>query len=268
MLDPMTVTSERIELPVADGTALPAYLADAGGRGHAGTRPGPGGRGDAGTRLGSPARTGVIVAHELFGVNPDIQGVVDRLADAGYLALAPEFYHRHAEAGRWLERDDAGRAEGFALLHQLRRDQALADVDAAMGWLGAQPGIERTAVIGFSAGGHLAYLAACRRPISRTAVIYGGWLPTTDIPLSQPEPTLDLTRGITGRILYVVGENDMLIDAGQRAQIGAALAQAGIDHELVVCPGAGHAFFWPGTEAFNQAATDDAWGRILGLLAG
>lgn len=268
MLDPMTVTSERIELPVADGTALPAYLADAGGRGHAGTRPGPGGRGHAGTRLGSPARTGVIVAHELFGVNPDIQGVVDRLADAGYLALAPEFYHRHAEAGRWLERDDAGRAEGFALLHQLRRDQALADVDAAMGWLGAQPGIERTAVIGFSAGGHLAYLAACRRPISRTAVIYGGWLPTTDIPLSQPEPTLDLTRGITGRILYVVGENDMLIDAGQRAQIGAALAQAGIDHELVVCPGAGHAFFWPGTEAFNQAATDDTWGRILGLLAG
>ena len=200
-------------------------------------------------------------------MNPDIQGVVDQLAGTGYLALAPEFYHRHAAAGRWLERDDAGRAEGFALLHQLRRDQALADVDAAMGWLGAQPGIERTAMIGFSAGGHLAYLAACQRPISRTAVIYGGWLPTTDIPLSQPEPTLDLTQGITGRILYVVGENDTLIDAGQRAQIGTALAQAGIDHELVVCPGAGHAFFWPGTEAFSQAATDDTWARILGLLA-
>ena len=255
MLDAMTMTSERIELPVADGTALSAYLACPEDRSHTGTRP------------GSPARTGVIVAHELFGVNPDIQGVVDRLAGTGYLALAPEFYHRHAGAGHWLERDDAGRAEGFALLHQLRRDQALADVDAAMGWLGAQPGIERTAVIGFSAGGHLAYLAACQRPISRTAVIYGGWLPTTDIPLSQPEPTLDLTQGITGRILYVVGENDTLIDAGQRAQIGTALAQAGIDHELVVCPGAGHAFFWPGTEAFSQAATDDTWARILGLLA-
>jgi carboxymethylenebutenolidase len=131
MLDAMTVTSERIELRVADGTALPAYLTGPGDRGHAGTRP------------GSPARTGVIVAHELFGVNPDIQGVVDRLAGAGYLALAPEFYHRHAEAGRWLERDDAGRAEGFALLRQLRRDQALADVDAAVGWLGAQPSSAR-----------------------------------------------------------------------------------------------------------------------------
>ena len=255
MLDAMTVTTERIELPVADGTALPAYLAD------------PAGRGRAGARAGPAARTGVIVAHELFGVNPGIQGVVDRLAGAGYLALAPEFYHRHAAPGRWLERDDAGRAEGFALLHQLRRDQVLADVDAATGWLGSQPGIGRTAMIGFSAGGHLAYLAACRRPISRTAVIYGGWLPTTDIPLSQPEPTLDLTPGITGRILYVVGENDTLIDAGQRAQIGAALTRAGIDHELVVCPGAGHAFFWPGTAAFSPAATDDTWARILGLLA-
>ena len=58
----------------------------------------------------------MIVAHELFGVNPGIREVADRLAEAGYLALAPEFYHRSAAPGRWLERDDAGRAEGFALL--------------------------------------------------------------------------------------------------------------------------------------------------------
>ena len=49
-----------------------------------------------------PAPTGVIVAHELFGVNPDIRGVADDLAGAGYLAIAPEFYHRDAAPGRWL----------------------------------------------------------------------------------------------------------------------------------------------------------------------
>jgi carboxymethylenebutenolidase len=233
-------------IPVADGTTLPAYLA----------RP-----------PRHPARTGVIVAHELFGVNPGIRGVADRLAEAGYLTLAPEFYHRSASPGRWLERDDAGRAEGFALLHRLRRDQALADVAAALTWLSSQPGIERTAIIGFSAGGHLAYLAACTFPISRAAVIYGGWLPTTDIPLSQPAPTLDLTPGITGRLLYVVGEEDTLIDRGQREQIRAALRDGGVDHELVVCPGAGHAFFWPGTPAFSEKATADTWARLLTLLA-
>src|SRR5580700_627831 len=159
-------------ITVSDGTSLPAYVA----------RP-----------SADAAPTGVIVAHELFGVNPDIRGVADDLAGAGYLAIAPEFYHRDAPPGRWLERDDAGRQEGFGYLHKLGREQGLADVAAALSWLTEQPGIERTAVIGFSAGGHLAYLAACRLPVSRTAVLYGGWLPSTDIPLSQPDPTLSLT---------------------------------------------------------------------------
>src|SRR5215471_17533481 len=235
-----------IKIGVHDGTTLPAYLA----------RP-----------AADPAPTGVIVAHELFGVNPDIRGVADDLARAGYLSIAPEFYHRDAAPGRWLERDDTGRQEGFGYLHRLGRDQALADVAAAMSWLRSEPGIERVAVVGFSAGGHLSYLAACRLPISRAAVLYGGWLPSTDIPLSQPTPTLDLTPGITGRMLYLVGEQDALIDAGQREQIRTALAAAGVDHELVSYPGVGHAFFWPGTPAFSRAARDDAWRRIVGLLA-
>ena len=74
-------------------------------------------------------------------------------------------------------------------------------------------------------------------------MLYGGWLPGTDIPLSQPSPTLDLTPGITGRMLYLVGEDD----AAQRDQIRTALGAAGTDHELVSYPGVGHAFCWPGT---------------------
>jgi carboxymethylenebutenolidase len=230
-------------IPVSDGSTLPAYVA----------RP-----------AADAAPTGVIVAHELFGVNPDIRGVADDLAGAGYLAIAPEFYHRDASPGRWLERDDAGREEGFGYLHRLGREQALADAAAAMAWLCTQPGIERVAVVGFSAGGHLAYLAACRLPVARAAVLYGGWLTVTDIPLGQPGPTLELTPGITGRVLYLVGEDDMLISAEQRSQIRAALSEAG---EVVSYPGVQHAFFWPGTPPFSQAARDDAWRRILELLS-
>jgi carboxymethylenebutenolidase len=233
-------------IPVSDGTALPVYVA----------RP-----------AADAAPTGVIVVHELFGVNPDIRTVADDLAGAGYLAIAPEFYHRDAPPGRWLERDDAGRQEGFGYLHKLGREQALADVAAALGWLRSQPGIERVAVVGFSAGGHLSYLAACRLPVSRAAVLYGGWLTGTDIPLSQPEPTLALTPGITGRLLYLVGEDDALISSGQREQIRAALSAAGVDYELVSYPGVQHAFFWPGTPPFNAMARNDTWVRILALLA-
>jgi carboxymethylenebutenolidase len=234
-----------IKIPVEDGTSLPAYLA----------RPAT-----------DPVPAGVIVVHELFGVNPDIRGVADDLAGAGFLTIAPEFYHRDAAPGRWLERDDTGRQEGFGYLNRLRRDQALADVAAGLRWLGSEPGIERVAVVGFSAGGHLAYLAACRLPVTRTAVLYGGWLTGTDIPMSQPTPTLDLTPGITGRLLYLVGEDDALIDAGQREQIRTALASAGVDHELVSYPGVGHAFFWPGTPSFSREARADAWRRMVELL--
>ena len=98
-------------------------------------------------------------------------------------------------------------------------------------------------------------------------MLYGGWLPGTDIPMSRPTPTLDLTPGIAGQMLYLVGEDDALIDAGQRGQIRQALTAAGIDHELISYPGVAHAFFWPGTPAFSRPARDDAWARILALLA-
>jgi len=235
-----------ITIPVEDGTSMPVYLA----------RPGA-----------DPAPAGVIVAHELFGVNPDIRGVADDLASAGFLTIAPEFYHRDAAPGRWLERDDAGRQEGFGYLNRLSRDQVLADAAAGIAWLRSEPGIERVAVVGFSAGGHLAYLAACLLPVSRAAVLYGGWLTGTGIPMSQPTPTLDLTPGITGRVLYLVGEDDALIDAAQREEIRTALASANVDHELVSYPGTGHAFFWPGTPPFSKEARDDAWRRVVALLA-
>lgn len=243
----MTITNEPIRIPVADGTTLPAYLA----------RP-----------AADPAPAGVIVAHELFGVNPDIRRVADDLAAAGHLTIAPEFYHRDAPPGRWLGRDDTGRQEGFAYLNRLTRQQALDDTAAGTGWLRSQPAIERIAMVGFSAGGHLSYLAACQLPISQTAVLYGGWLPTTDIPMSQPSPTLELTAGIRGRILYLVGDHDTLIGAAQRHQIRDALRAAGTDHEFVTYPDTAHAFFWPGTSAFSKEARDDAWSRILTMLAG
>src|ERR1700722_15582862 len=160
-------------ISVSDGTALPAYLA----------------------RPATAPATGVIVAHELFGVNPGIRSVTDDLAKAGYPALAPEFSHRSAPAGRWLPRDDAGRAEGFGYLNQLHRQHALDDTAAAIAWLRSQPGIERIVMTGFSAGGHLAFLAACSLDIDRTAVLYGGWLTGTDLPPSQPGRTIELAAG-------------------------------------------------------------------------
>src|SRR6187399_1452954 len=84
----------------------------------------------------SPPKGAIVVAHELFGVNADIRGVVDHLAELGYLAAAFEHYHRVAPAGEALARDDAGRERDFAYLRQLSREDVIEDVQAAIDDLG------------------------------------------------------------------------------------------------------------------------------------
>jgi carboxymethylenebutenolidase len=210
----------------------------------------------------------VIVAHELFGVNDDIAGALEDLAALGHVAIAPELYHRTAAAGAVFPRDDEGRAVGFEHLGHVTRATAIPDVDAVLAHLASRGDIiDRVALLGFSFGGHVAYAAATQLDVALTIVLYGGWITTTDIPLSRPEATVELTPGIRGRLAYLVGADDALVDAEQVATIDGALARAGIDHEVIVYPGAEHAFFWEGTAAFDRTARDAAWVRIVELLA-
>jgi carboxymethylenebutenolidase len=228
------------------------------------------GRSSMSAYLARPVSSGswpsLIVAHELFGVNADIRGVVDACAALGYVTIAPEFYHRDAPPGLVLERDEAGRKRGFELLHRLTRGSVVSDVESTMGYLRARADCSgQVGMLGFSMGGHIAFLAAARLDLAATAVLYGGWLTSRDIPLSQPDPTLDLTPGIArhgGRLLYIVGGKDTLIDAARVKAIEDALASSDVAHEVVVYPDAEHAFFWEGTPAFHRASRDDAWKRL------
>jgi carboxymethylenebutenolidase len=212
---------------------------------------------------GAQPSPSVVVCHELFGVTPDIESVADRLAAQGFTALAPELYHRDAPPRTALPRDDEGRATGFGYLNGLTRDGVIADLGAAWNWLREDDATTAAVgALGLSMGGHLAYLAATQVPFLATAVLYGGWLTGTDIPPSTPQPTILLTPGIEGAVLYVVGSEDSLVSGADRDEIERALVAAGVVHELVVQPGAGHAFLWPGTPAYDEAATADTWSRV------
>ena len=163
--------------------------------------------------LAYPAAPGfyaaVVVGMELFGVTSHIRNVADQLAAKGYVALAPDFYHR-IEPGAELTYDPAGRTRGFELLHQVSRGDALQDVQAAMHFLRRHPKFRgRIGFLGFSVGGHIGYLAATQLDLAASALFYAGWLPTTEIELSQPEPTLRLTPGMarTGVGLFTLLES-------------------------------------------------------------
>lgn len=243
------VVRERVIIPVDGHPPMEAYLAYP-------AAPGP--------------YAAVVVGMELFGVTSHIRNVTEQLAAMGYLVLAPDFYHR-IEPGAQLTYDSAGRTRGFELLHQVSRGDALQDVQAAMQFLRRRPEFRgHIGFLGFSVGGHIGYLAATQLDLAACAVFYAGWLPTREIELSQPEPTLTLTPGIArtgGRIIYFVGEQDFLVTRTQREQIARALEEAHVRHEMVVYPNAQHGFFCDERDSFNPESRGDAWERTLALFA-
>jgi carboxymethylenebutenolidase len=240
----MSFLTETVDLARADGTTMRAYVA-------------------------RPARDdpfpGVIVGAEIYGITGHVRGVCERLAGMGYVALAPDLHNRTAP---WVElaEDEAGLARGFELLHQLTREDALHDVSAAIDYL-RSGGSDRIGMVGLSVGGHLAYLAVGEFDLAAAVIAYGGWIPTTDIPLSQPEPTLTRTPRITGRVLILVGEHDQVISPDQRRQIADALEEADVRHEVVEYAGVGHGFLNDRRDTFDAAAAADAWARIRTLFA-
>lgn len=157
------------------------------------------------------------------------------------------------------------RERGFQLLNQQTRAQVLRDVAAALGWLHAD-GSPSVGMVGLSVGGHVAYLAATEFDLPAVAVLYGGWIPTTDIPLGRPEPTLARTPRINGRLLFLVGEDDHVIPSEERRQIAHALQAADVRHEIIEYPGVAHGFLSDRRAAYNAGAAHDSWQRIQELL--
>jgi carboxymethylenebutenolidase len=237
------IVSHTVDIDVADGTTMGGYVA----RPH---RPGP--------------HPGVVVGMELFGLSAHVRDVCERLAALGFVALAPDLYHRTAP-GADLAEDAAGRERGFELLHRQTREQVLDDIAAAIDRLRAD-GSPAVGMVGLSVGGHVAYLAAAEFDLPAVAVVYGGWLPTTDIPLSRPEPTLARTAQITGNLLFLVGEDDAIVPPEHRRQVADALRAAGVRHELVEYPGVPHGFLNPRRASYHDAAARDAWRRVEELL--
>jgi carboxymethylenebutenolidase len=237
------IVTHTVEIAVDDGTTMGGYLARP-------TGPGP--------------FPGVVVGMELFGVSAHVREVCEQLAVAGFVALAPDLYHRTAP-GVELAEDAAGRERGFHLLHQQTREQVLRDIAAAIDRLHAD-GSAAVGMVGLSVGGHVAYLAATQFDLPAVAVVYGGWLPTADIPLGRPEPTLARTPQITGRLLILVGEEDQVVPPEHRRDIAQALRAAGVRHEIITYPGVAHGFLSDRRATYDPAAAHDTWQRVHDLL--
>lgn len=211
-------------------------------------------------------RGAVIVWMEVFGVNSHIQDVTERVAAEGYVALAPDFFHRTGP-GIELGYDEAGMNEGISHMMQLKADQMIADAQSALTYLRGRGDVQgdKIGVMGFCIGGHMTYLTACETDVVAAASFYGGGIAAPEGP-GGAASTVSRTAGISCPILCLYGAKDAHIPLDQVDQVRSALNAAGTQAEVLVYDDADHGFFCDKRDSFHKASADDAWTRVKDLF--
>lgn len=191
---------------------------------------------------------GIVVIQEWWGLNDNIRDMADRFASEGFVALAPDLYYGETPA----EPDDARK-----LAMALEIPNALQVIQSAIDHLIARADVspKQIGVIGFCMGGALAWQAAASLPGIGTAVpCYGGG---ADLSPEQ-------AAAIDVPVLAIYGELDQGVSPEVARRRAALMDAAGVQHEMVIYPNAGHAFMNDQRpSAYNPQAAEAAWRRIL-----
>lgn len=207
----------------------------------------------------APPPAAVILLQEAFGVNEHIQDVARRIAAEGYLAVAPDLFHRSNTA----EVDYSDLDTAMALIGELGPDEVIPDVRTVFSALVEQEQIpaDRIAVVGFCFGGWAAFAAATALPLAASVVFYGPGI------VSGTHAVLTRVAGISGPVLMHVGDADPTIPAEDLAAIRAAARETGVDLRLVVHPGTGHGFHCDlRPDVYDADAAGRAWLQTVDFL--
>jgi carboxymethylenebutenolidase len=190
--------------------------------------------------------SGVLVLHAWWGLNPTFKAFCTRLAEAGFVAFAPDLYHGKVAA-------TIADAEALRDALDARQSQARSEIaEAARFASGREGGL---AVIGFSLGAYYALDLAAADPerVRKVVLFYG-------------TGGGDFSRS---RAAYLghFAENDVYEPASDVDQLEEMLKRAGRPVTFYRYPGTGHWFFEPDRrDAYNEAAAHLAWERTLAFL--
>ena len=203
-----------------------------------------------------PARVGVVILPDVRGLYRFYEELALRFAERGYAAVAIDYFGRTAGVSK---RDDD--FEYMPHVEQTTQDGIQADTAAAVAHL-REAGCDAVFTVGFCFGGRNSWLAAASgHELAGAIGFYGRPGPGRD---EAPGPTQRVSE-LAAPILALMGGADPGIPLDEVEAFDAALAEAGVEHEVVVYPGAPHSFF---DRKFEEYATDseDAWNRVLAFL--
>jgi len=213
----------------------------------------------------------VIVVHHGPGVEKFIEDRVESLAQQGYLAIAPDLYHRQTSAAAGGSSAAAGGSDDggdpLTRISRLRDPEVINDVNAAVNYARRLKDTQLgdVGIIGFCMGGRVAYLMAASKPVFKAAaVFYGG-----DIMKAWgngPTP-FDLTPYIHCPIAGFFGTEDANPSPSDVDRIGAQLDKYRKPREFHRYPEAGHAFLnFTNPATYREGPARDAWDKLIPFL--
>ena len=217
------------------------------------TIPGAAGGPDVGAYVARPAGDGpypvVIMIHEFYGLNESIVSKVDLLAEEGYLVIAPDTFRGSTTS--WIPR----------AIYQVitsRPENVNTDLDSVYAWLESQLDVDtnRIAIAGFCYGGRA----------SLTYSLHNNRLASTVIFYGSPETDPNVLKDLPGPVLGIFGGADQSIPVEEVNAFEAALAEAGIPHEITIYQGQPHAFVQDAEEIRAGGAQGEAWNQMLTFL--
>jgi carboxymethylenebutenolidase len=204
---------------------------------------------------------GIVILMEAFGPNDHIKKVTERIAQEGYITIAPDLYHRESE--RVVPYSDLQRAIG--IMNRLQDPKVMDDVGVALAHLKSQNNVKAGSigVTGFCMGGRFTYFAAAHhsKDIKAAVVFYGG-----GIPMGKPSP-LSRTHEIASPIYLFFGGKDPLIPMDHVDQIKTKLQDEKKSFMMEVYPEATHGFFCDERPSYHDASAKDAWGKTKAFFA-
>ncbi len=232
------IDSESLVLRAGDGARLSAFEAHAEG----------------------PAEAGVVILPDVRGLHPFYEELALRFADHGVDAIAIDYFGR--TAGTIARPRDAD----FDFSHHVaetRYGSLSWDIQAAVERLRSERGASRVFTIGFCFGGRLAFMTATMGlDLAGVMGFYG--IPVGTGRGDVPAPA-DSTGLMRSPVLALFGGADPACPPESIETFESALGAAGVDHRIVVYPGAPHSFFDRKQEDYGEASAD-AWEQVLGFI--
>ncbi|MBC6463806.1 dienelactone hydrolase family protein [Actinomadura sp. HBU206391] len=209
-------------------------------------------------RPSTPPRGAVIVIQEAFGLTGHIQSVCDRLAEAGWLALAPGIYHRDGN----VTFDYADLPPALEVMNRLNPSGLSTDLEATYGHLESEGfTAERIGIVGFCMGGAISMWAGTGDRVAAVVTWYGGGVAKGRFGLP---PLIDLAPSLNRPWLGLYGDLDHSIDPADVTRLGESVNSAPVTTELIRYPDAGHGFNCDDrADHYQPRAAADAWTRML-----